>query len=35
MTKHFREMGLNKKDAKNAAFDFYKEWDIMRNFRMK
>lgn len=35
MTKHFRQLGLNRKDAKNAALDFYKEWGIMRNFRMK
>lgn len=35
MTKHFRKMGLDRKDAKNAAIDFNKEWGIMRNFRMK
>lgn len=35
MTKHFRKRGLSKKDAKNAALEFYKEWGLMRNFRMK
>lgn len=35
MTKHFRQMGLNKKDSKNATLNLYKELDILRNFRMK